>query len=421
MLIALVSRLSVNVPFWDEWELVPLLQKQAEGTLRFADLLAQHNEHRPFFPVLIALKLARITHWNIRAEVFLGLALAGALLLVLAFLIKRTVAPYGWGLAATGLVTASWLVLSPLQWENWLWGWQLEWFLCNLAAVASAALLTQWPDRRPAWLGVGLAAGAAVVASYSLAAGLCAWVAFLFMFVVRKRLRAGLVVWAAAAAGTVGLYFLHFNPSGGDLGFALRHPLDFVSYLLKYVSAPVSSPGWYSAFEGFLLVAAFAAATFFLAARHPEAAQRASVWVSLGLFTLLGAAITGVGRLQYGVAQSQSSRYTTLSTVFTLSTLMLVLIALGSALPVERRRTWGLRIAELAAMAVIALLIGANYIAGLKGLRGRHDVFAKGKACLVTVQTPSDKCLAAMGPNTDTEWTGLQYIRAHGLAGQRHG
>ena len=44
----------LNIPFLDQWEVVGLLEQQQQGSLSFSDLLAQHNEHRPFFPRLLA-------------------------------------------------------------------------------------------------------------------------------------------------------------------------------------------------------------------------------------------------------------------------------------------------------------------------------------------------------------------------------
>jgi hypothetical protein len=42
-----------NVPFMDQWELVPLLAADADGRLRFASLWAKHNEHRLLLPRLL--------------------------------------------------------------------------------------------------------------------------------------------------------------------------------------------------------------------------------------------------------------------------------------------------------------------------------------------------------------------------------
>ena len=67
----LVFKNGVDFPVLDEWDgTAPLFEKMADGTLGVADFFAQHNEHRIFFPRLIFFTLGRLTHWNIRAELW---------------------------------------------------------------------------------------------------------------------------------------------------------------------------------------------------------------------------------------------------------------------------------------------------------------------------------------------------------------
>jgi len=60
-LLCVVARYAVPVPYWDQWEFVPLLEKTYHGQLTFHDLWAQHNEHRILFPRIIMLALAHLT------------------------------------------------------------------------------------------------------------------------------------------------------------------------------------------------------------------------------------------------------------------------------------------------------------------------------------------------------------------------
>ena len=68
-LIWLCVTLHVDVPFWDAWELVPRLDRLDSGTLTLRDVWGQHNEHRPMFPILLMLGLARVSGWNIGLEI----------------------------------------------------------------------------------------------------------------------------------------------------------------------------------------------------------------------------------------------------------------------------------------------------------------------------------------------------------------
>ena len=58
---------SPNIPMSDQWELVSLLKN-----VDLNDLTAQHNEHRIFFPRLIYLGLAKLSHWNLKYETLIS-------------------------------------------------------------------------------------------------------------------------------------------------------------------------------------------------------------------------------------------------------------------------------------------------------------------------------------------------------------
>jgi hypothetical protein len=67
----LIFRDGVDLPYLDQWDgTAPLFEKMAAGTLGFADFFVQHNEHRILFPRLMFFGLGRLTHWNVRAELF---------------------------------------------------------------------------------------------------------------------------------------------------------------------------------------------------------------------------------------------------------------------------------------------------------------------------------------------------------------
>src|SRR3954467_8628128 len=66
----------VNIPFEDEWEFSSLLQASHEHHLTAAMLWEPHNEHRIFFPRLLMLGLASLSHWNLGLETFISFLLA---------------------------------------------------------------------------------------------------------------------------------------------------------------------------------------------------------------------------------------------------------------------------------------------------------------------------------------------------------
>jgi uncharacterized membrane protein YobD (UPF0266 family) len=80
----------ITVPFWDQWELVPLIQKANTGKLTILDIRQQHNEHRIFFQIII-LTLASLSKWNIIYDLFTNFLLAALALLFIYLLLRHPI------------------------------------------------------------------------------------------------------------------------------------------------------------------------------------------------------------------------------------------------------------------------------------------------------------------------------------------
>src|SRR5215212_2661844 len=82
-----VHAFGVNVVFADAWDMVLVFRKWFSGRLAFADLYAQHVEHRMFFPRGVELLLGSLTRYNNVAEMYLIVScfLITAAVLLLAF------------------------------------------------------------------------------------------------------------------------------------------------------------------------------------------------------------------------------------------------------------------------------------------------------------------------------------------------
>src|SRR5437868_9895659 len=130
----LIFRDGVDIPFADQWDgTAPLFEKMAAGTLGFADFFAQHNEHRILFPRLIFFALGRLTHWNVRAELFVIWFLA----LVCLFNIWQIARRSGCKGSTFWLLFSSVVLLfSPLSFEIFLCVFQIG-FLLPLACVTA--------------------------------------------------------------------------------------------------------------------------------------------------------------------------------------------------------------------------------------------------------------------------------------------
>ena len=366
------------------------------------------------------MELARFTRWNLRWEIVPNLIVAGLTFLLLVFLLRRTVRPYGRGIHLLAGVAFAWLFFSPIQWENWLLGWQVAWFLVSLAGVAAAAVLSEWPEARPVWPGVALGVVAGVVASYSLASGLLIWLACGAVFLARRRLRPWLAAWLLAGAVTGAVYVIGYHKPAQTppLSAFLRDPLHSALFLLAYLGTPLWGRERLAVVVGLGVLIAFAGAVAYLALREREALRKAIVWVALAAYALLGALMTDVARVGFGVAQATASRYTTSALLFFLSTLALAAIVVATRQARRDRPLAGAR-ALLAAVVVVVVVAGVarSYTAGVRGMDAEHALLERGRTCMASATATQHACLEELVHDNEFAWRLLQYLRQEGLAG----
>ena len=194
---------SLNVVFADQWSDVNLIAASYHGHLTLAALWAQHNENRILFPNLMMLAMSRLDAFNVSAEEYLSAVfLFTAVALIIAAHKRRTPAPW---IAYCPVVI---LMLSVVQAENILWGFQMAWYLV-LVALAGVLYVLDRPT-----LPVVSLVGAmilAVVGSYSSLQGLFIWIAGLLLLFYRRRPAPLMGAWVAAGVLTTVLYLYKFN------------------------------------------------------------------------------------------------------------------------------------------------------------------------------------------------------------------
>lgn len=230
----LIYHYGINVPFWDQWELVPLLKKVHTYGLTFSDIWAQHNEHRVFFPRLIMLSLAYLTNWNIMFELYTNLILAALILLILCILLRQTFDKQN-SIPAWLFIIFSFLIFSPTQWGNWTWGWQLHIFLSVLASVVAVWAVSKWSGKLRGFI---VAMVSAVIASYSFNSGLLTWVIVIMLLMIQKEWhRKHIILWMSAFIVTTALYsYEYWHP---PLLSFMNRPYKYIWYVLACLGSPL--------------------------------------------------------------------------------------------------------------------------------------------------------------------------------------
>jgi hypothetical protein len=413
LLVAALARYSVNVPFWDQWELVTIFEKSVNGTLGFADFFAQHNEHRILFPRLIMFTLATLTHWNTLYEVATNVILACGIFGVFYVLLRRTFVSKKLLYAVTFFVSL--ILFSPDQFENWMWGWQLQWFANVLGLVVAVWALSSWKPKKAPAFRLAFAILAAVFATYSLASGLFVWIVCLPLLWFSKDLKKYMYVWIVAGLITIWVHYIGYvdpayHPS--KLLF-LQQPLEFVKYFLVYMGRPLAIDFSLALATAVGYMGIIIAGFIFIFKRYAgQLATPLLPWIAIGLYAIFAGLSTDISRLGFGVEQAYSSRYITLSCLLLIA-ICVISFKIIELANLDRERTQ--QIAKKTAiifMSAVFVLVGVNYYKGLRQMKDRHEYLLTVRECARTATGPEDSCLLKLYPNKEVVWPRLQFLRS---------
>jgi hypothetical protein len=390
-----VYKFGITIPFWDQWELVPLLEKLHNNTLTLADLWSQHNEHRIIFPQILMLLLARLSNWNIFLELCTNIALAAFTLLFLLSILRSTleiVPP--WLKIFTSL-----MVFSMAQYQNWSWGWQIQFFLSVLGSVIAIWAANEWQGKVSGLIIVILAA---VLSSYSFNTGLLTWPAVLVVMLLQKTWkRKHIIILILACIATVLLYYYKYTKPAyhPPILFFLDHPLVYTGYVLIYLGA---SLGWncFSSFIMALIVLAMTLLAMFNIWRFDrQKLCNLAPWPALALYACLAACATGLGRAGFGWQQALASRYTTISMLLPLSSGVLLYHSIKLNLTMSKKKLLKNQLFAITIISIFLISYVSSYHNGIKRLRERSIRVSASAFCLAHPQIADEYFLKRLYPD----------------------
>jgi hypothetical protein len=335
-----VCEFGLTIPYWDQWELVPLLEKMHNHTLTFADLWAQHNEHRIVFPRILMLLLARLSNWNIFLELCTSMVLATFTFLFLLSILR-----------STSEITSFWLkmfislmIFSIVQGENWVWGWQIQFFLSVLGTVVAIWAANKWQGKA---VGLAIIILAAVLSSFSFSSGLMTWPVVFVVLLLQKKWRWKHIVMLLLVAITAVLLYFHKYTKPVQhppVLFFLDNPLAFIRYVLTYlgVSLAYFPDSWACSFAPIIAVIVLVLtlwAIFNIWRLDRQKLSRLAPWLALALYACLSACATGLGRAGFGWKQAlEAPRYTTISLFLPLSAAVLICHSIKLNLAMDEKK-----------------------------------------------------------------------------------
>ncbi len=333
-----------------------------EGKWNPASLFDSHVEHRWAITRLLTLLLNFLSGVDLRAQNYASVVFATSALVFLTLLARKTI--QNRTVFVLAMLPVALLLLSPTQWQNWLWAVNMSYFLVCLAlAFAVWAYARAWPSWTTFWALVG----AALVSTFTFSTGLAAWPALLLCIAAlafRQKSVLPVAAWALTAAMVFGFYFFvdaenkagnsHTPMSDGQPGLyhtkilLMNQPTEFAERISHFFLMLLGNP----LCRGLLirsqelapllgsLLLAMIAASLWLVGRHPDKAARTELvdrlmpWIALTAFGILSAVFISIGRVgMYPVTGAISGRYVTFPSLAWIGMFVVFFAALHARYP----------------------------------------------------------------------------------------
>jgi hypothetical protein len=410
-----VSKYRYEVLFIDQWMDLPHYIHIFDGSFKFRELFALHNEHRIFFPRLIFLTDLFLDRDRDRINITFTI-LFQLLNLIILLSVFRKIHPDNYTFSI-GAGFAAVLMFSLGQSQNFLSGFQVQFVGVSLAASVAFVLFVEAIDRTNAGLPYRrFALGAyamLTVATFTMSNGILAGI-ILVMIALLTKARLKLILQSTAVTVLLAIaYFFHYHSQsqGLILDFLKKNPFQSVIYLALYLGDVAASLGTAcDILLGILGLAATIAGFWRLASGRERDSARLAL-LAIIFFVAGTAVLTALARsLLLGANMSLPSRYFTPAAIFWISQ-----IFYWESVALQSPRRY-LHASALSGLAVF-LSVGA--------IAAHFSGWSQAKALSHVVQYPNDALLS----NVDDQnalltlfWIprwfgdGVPFLRSHHLS-----
>lgn len=372
-------------PYFDDWDVVPMLEAADRGALDWRQLFNIHGGHWHAAAYAIFIPLAQATGWSHLAEaiaILIFLFATGAVLLALAGKFAGAAAPE----AKLGpfAIAALFLCFTLDQSSNLLWNFQLSVFIAMFGAALCIAALAQ---ARFTWIHALVAQAGLALSVLSYATGFALVPVGVLMIALRTdasvpRRIVYALLWSAIGAAWTTAFLVGQQNSPYQSGFSVRELLSqpaFYAYLaefeLRYLGAAIARVATSLVIPLAIVGPALALVCAFFLGKRGVTLRALAIPLALCAFGLGAGVLCGFGRFEFGAGQGGNGRYFSFSLFFWLGATWLLLAALAHLQGKALRRS---AIGFIAVCALLKLASGVQ--AAIKNVEITEQVVAAAAA-----------------------------------------
>jgi hypothetical protein len=334
MAMGYIAAFGVNVPINDDWDQVAVSVHWCLQGFDTASLLAPHNEHCLAIPRILSHAMLALSQGNYRQLLLVNGMIAVVALAALLMFVSRWRMPL---YAFIPMVLAIAALMSGwCQWQNWLWAFQMPWFLLPLMLIACATLVAR---AQSAWVAVTAVAVTALLGPLCMANGVFTGWALLPALWMRIAGEPRQTRWQSIAitcasclvATSFGLAIVSRSRVQDPVALTqvLASPLQTVGTFLAILGGPLDPQGSFHGDRvpatiagGIALILGCLATTAGLLVRRRPDARELGPGFALMTYGLLSVSSVVAGRLDLLANGAVESRYLTLSSEWSVGVLL---------------------------------------------------------------------------------------------------
>ncbi|MBX9742860.1 MAG: hypothetical protein K2W99_04925 [Chthoniobacterales bacterium] len=339
-----ISCYGVNIPVNDDWDLLQTILNWQKHGLDLASLVAFHNEHRIIVSRVIIGSLLALTGGNFKAVLFFNAFIPVlTLYLLLQFLTSYLSKINIFCLVSIPIAI---LITGRFQWQNWLWAFQLPWFVLPLITVLTIRVLFSKLQLK---LTLILTVILLIIANCCMANGIVCWLAVLPALFVRLQsvnIRTKFSIyfsWLFMVCFALFYVVINTKKNIASLSLEVTQLIEYVEFFLAVIGSPFTAAqtllGVVSA-SGIVIgiISCLVTLAVLIILWRKEALFTPISCMGLGLliYSVGSALLITFGRYQMTSCYQIESRYTTPALYFQVGFIVLVSIITG----IVNRKRW---------------------------------------------------------------------------------